>query len=102
MERGTFTPDFKIRSQEHKWERGQTNEYCIHCGLIYESDLGWNSSDGVKCIERIEEVTFGNLPVEIFSYVNFRGLIWDKNEKIFNKPFSSESYTVKQIFEIIC
>ena len=91
-----------LKIEKHVWERGQTNEYCIHCVLIYESDLGWSSADGVKCITRnIEYSNTSEMPEEIKSYVNFRGLRWNKIDKIFFKSFSSDTFTINQILEII-
>lgn len=91
-----------ITQQEHSWKSGQTNEYCEHCGLIFESDLGWTSADGVKCVQRTFEIkNESDIPKKIASYAAWHGLIWIKEEKIFIKPYSTDSYTLTQLKVII-
>lgn len=92
---------FNYIENHHVWEYGQTNEYCIHCGHIFESDLGWTSASGVQCIERkIEFKNLAQFPKEVRSYCNYRGLIFNK-EKIFVKPYSDYTLTIKEMSKII-
>jgi len=57
---------------------------CQHCGISLETDLGWSSWDGVKCIER--EITYdGDIPEEIRSYAAFRGYRWDNKKHLYVK-----------------
>ena len=87
-----------VTEQEHKWQRGSTNEYCIHCGLIFESDLGWTSADGVKCKERTFEVSdLEGMPSKLKDYSRWKGLNWNDKEKVFIKPYSCDTYTVDQL-----
>lgn len=86
----------------HKWEHGETNEYCVHCGHIYESWLGGSSADNLECIER--KISFSGLyqfPSKVVSYCNFRGLTFDKKTQTFNKPYDAISLSLKDMSLII-
>jgi len=89
-----------ITIQKHEWQQSQTNEYCVHCGLIFESDLSWTSADRVNCIVRPIE-NESDFPAEIKSYATFRGLRWNKLTKTYNKSYASKSYTLEDIQNIL-
>ena len=85
---------------KHVWARGATNEYCVHCGLIFESDLGWTSADGVKCKDRLP-TKLADVPDDVRSYANFTSLCFDNRRQVFIKAYSETEYTIKQLCELV-
>ena len=69
---------------------------CEHCGAPLVTDLGYCSWEGLKCIDREIEL-YSNIPKEIRSYAEWRGLKWDNKRKIFVKPYSDKEYTIDQL-----
>lgn len=73
---------------------------CQHCGLPLVTDLGYCSWEGVKCVDREIEL-YQNIPKDIRSYANWRGLKWDNKRKIFIKPYSDEEYNIDELDKIV-
>lgn len=69
--------------------------WCKHCNVSCETDLGWCSWDGVKCIDRVID-RLEDFPETIRSFVNFNGLRFNGKTQIFVKPYGGR-YTVSQI-----
>ena len=74
--------------------------YCKHCGVTFESDLGWTSFDNLKCIDR-EAESISEWPEEVRSFIIFNGLAWNEKKTKLVKAYSDKSYTVKQLFETV-
>lgn len=82
----------------HEWMRGSTNEYCKHCGLIFESDLGWTSADGMKCVDRKINFADKRQWLELLSsYCKFHSIYYDVKTERFVKPYSDICMTVSEI-----
>ena len=72
----------------------------MHCGLIFESDLGWTSADGVKCKEReIEEPD--DLPDLVKNYISFNGFIFMPKDKVYVKPYSDRKYKIPELIKLV-
>jgi len=72
---------------------------CLHCGLVLETDLGYCSWNNTKCIDRTAD--FWDLSPEIRGYARWHNLIWDKNNKIFARPYTNVEYTIDELNEMI-
>ena len=73
---------------------------CEHCGVALVTDLGYCSWEGLKCKDRPIEL-YQDIPKDIRSYANWRGLRWDNKRKIFVKAYSKEEYTISNLNEIV-
>ena len=73
---------------------------CEHCGLALVTDLGYSSWEGFICIDR-EVNNYSDIPKELRSYVQFHGLKWDRNTKVFVKPYSKLSYTIDELNKLV-
>lgn len=69
---------------------------CEHCGLAFVTDLGYCSWSDTVCIER-EVESESDIPSDIKSYAQWRGLIWDRKNKVYVKSYSSDEYTIDEI-----
>lgn len=47
------------------------------------------------------EETESQIPINIYKYAKFKGLIWDSLEKIYVKPYSSEIFTLEELQLIV-
>lgn len=74
--------------------------HCKHCRLALETDLGWCSWTGVKCIDR-EIIDEKDMPEEVRSYIRFSGYIWNSKKKIFIRPYHSDELTLDQLIKKI-
>lgn len=74
--------------------------YCRHCGLDLTTDLGYSSWENTKCLDR-EIVDIQDMPIDIIKYFNFFGFIWNKDQKLFIKPYSSVTFTVDSLIDHI-
>ena len=74
--------------------------YCQHCGLALVTDLGYCSWDDTVCIDR-EVTSLSDIPSKVFELARFKGLAWDYQNKLYVKPYSSETYTIDQLNTII-
>lgn len=88
--------------RRHVWidppkNRGDLLPRCEHCGLIFESDLGWTSADGVVCIER-PAATEQDIPKETRQYARFRGFNFKPSTGKYIRAYHDEEYT---IFEMV-
>lgn len=76
-------------------------DYCKHCNLIFESDLGWTSADGVKCVER-EVIRVEDMTDRQQSWIRFKGLRFDPESKVFVKPYCTDiQYTMDEVVQIV-
>ena len=71
---------------------------CAHCGLACETDLGYSSWAGTKCIDR-EITDEADMPDNIKSYARFFNLRWDRKRKIFVRPYSDRQHTLDELNE---
>lgn len=74
--------------------------HCKHCGLPYVSDLGYDSWEGTKCVDRDRTINFDDFPDEMRSYANFNSLIFDQKRQLFIRPYG-KNYTYNQLVKII-
>jgi hypothetical protein len=73
---------------------------CPYCGTPFVTDLGYCSWEGVECIER-EVTSEYDIPDNVRSFAQFRGLFWNNKILKYIKSYSDEQFTIDQIQEII-
>lgn len=74
--------------------------WCKHCNVSLETDLGYCTWDNLKCIDR-EITCLSDMPADIESYTSYCGYIWDKDNKVFVKPYSNITLSLDEIQIII-
>ncbi len=62
---------------------------CKHCSAPLVTDLGYCSWDGLKCVDR-EIIHENEMPQELRSFANFKGMIFNRDIKKFVKPYGTE------------
>lgn len=88
---------------QHEWihaTHAYQNDYCKHCGLIFDSDLGWTSADGVNCQPRQEPFDESDFSDQVRSYASFRSLRWDRKNQVYVQAYGG-TFTVDQIESMI-
>lgn len=73
---------------------------CLHCGAVLETDLGYCSWEGLKCIDRVV-TDYMDFPPLIRNYARWHNLVWDKERMVFCKPYTDAEYTIDQLDEFI-
>lgn len=71
-----------IHRHEYKLESTGTKEWCVHCDVCYDSDLGFVMP---QCIERFEEVPDSRL----VSFLNWNNLSYNTKDRKFYRPYES-------------
>lgn len=75
---------------------------CKHCGIAHVTDLGYDSLAGTKCIDReVEDET--DIPSIIKSFASFTGLVWNRQDKVYTRPYSipHATYTIDELMKKI-
>ncbi len=80
---------------KHSWTYGDTNEYCVHCGQIIDSDFG-TLGVTAECKNRIpnDEKDFNET---VKSYAFFNNYKWNHDKQAFIKPYQNHLLTYKDM-----
>lgn len=69
---------------------------CFYCGLAFVTDLGYCSWNDSTCVDR-EIKDYESIPDQIKDFAQFKGLVYNKQDNVFVKPYSEEQYTIDEL-----